>query len=90
MKEALQSGYHCENIKAVKSLVLYRRVNGKRWRQHVQSPQIEAELEALRRSVVRGAPFGKASWQNQTAKRLGQQSTLRPRGRPWKSPTADN
>ncbi len=53
------------------------------WRQHVQSPQTDGELEALRRSVVRGAPFGEASWQERTAKRLGLQSTLRARGRPW-------
>ena len=58
----------------------------RRWRQRVQSPQTEAELEALRRSVVRGSPFGEASWQQRTAKRLGLQSALRPRGRPWKSP----
>jgi putative transposase len=56
------------------------------WRGHVQSPQTEAELETLRRSVVRGAPFGEASWQTRTAKRLGLQSTLRPRGRPRKTP----
>jgi putative transposase len=55
------------------------------WRQYVQSPQTEAELEALHRSVVRGTPFGEASWQEQTAKRLGLQSTLRARGRPWKT-----
>ena len=29
-----------------------------RWRQHVQTPQSDAELAALRRSVARGAPFG--------------------------------
>ena len=56
------------------------------WRRHVQSPQSEAELAAVRRSVVRGVPFGETSWQQRTAKRLGLQSTLRPRGRPWKSP----
>jgi len=56
------------------------------WLQYVQSPQTEAELEALRRSVVRGAPFGGASWQQQTAEHLGLQSTLRPRGRPWRTP----
>ncbi len=61
----------------------------RRWRRHVQSPQSEAELAALRRSVVRGAPFGEQSWQQRTAKRLGLQSTLRPRGRPWKSPPAE-
>jgi putative transposase len=55
------------------------------WRRHVQSPQTEADLEALRRSVVRGAPFGEASWQARTAKRLGLQSTLRARGRPAKA-----
>jgi putative transposase len=57
----------------------------RRWRQFVQSPQTEMELTALRRSVVRGAPFGEATWQERTAKRLGLQSTLRARGRPGKS-----
>ncbi len=56
------------------------------WRRRVQSAETEAELAALRRSVTRGAPFGEASWQQRTAKRLGLESTLRPRGRPWKSP----
>jgi hypothetical protein len=56
------------------------------WRRHVHNPQTEAELTALRRSVVRGSPFGEASWQQRTAKRLGLQSTLRPRGRPWPKP----
>ena len=55
----------------------------RRWLQQVQSPQTDAELEVLRRSVVRGSPFGEPSWQERTAKRLGLQSTLRPRGRPW-------
>ena len=58
------------------------------WRRYVQSPEKEAELAALRRSVVRGAPFGEAPWQERTAKRLGLMSTLRPRGRPQKSPPA--
>lgn len=56
------------------------------WLQHVETPQAEAELEVLRRSVVRGAPFGETSWQERTAKRLGLQSTLRPRGRSWPKP----
>ena len=57
----------------------------RRWRRHVQTPQTEAELAALKRSVVRGSPFGDADWQQRTAKRLGLASTLRPRGRPWPS-----
>ncbi len=61
----------------------------RRWRQHVQSPQTEAELAAVQRSVSRGAPFGESSWQQQTAKRLDLQSTLRPRGRPHKAKPAD-
>ena len=57
----------------------------RRWRHHVQSPQTESELNALRTSVVRGTPFGAASWQRITAQRLHLASTLRPRGRPSKS-----
>jgi putative transposase len=60
----------------------------RRWRQHVQRSQTEAELEALRRSVVRGAPFGDSSWRERTAKKLSLQSTLRPRGRPRKATPA--
>jgi hypothetical protein len=45
----------------------------------------EAEWAAVRRSVVRGSPFGAASWQEQTAKRLHLESTLRARGRPRKA-----
>src|SRR6185312_3474219 len=30
---------------------------GRRWTQHVNQPQTEAELEAIRRSVSRGQPF---------------------------------
>ena len=57
------------------------------WLRHVQSAQSEAELAALRRSVVRGTPFGEESWQERTAKQLGLQSTLRARGRPLKAAT---
>ena len=55
------------------------------WRQYVQSVETEAELAALRRSVVRGVPFGEDSWQERTAKCLGLESTLRARGRPRKA-----
>jgi len=52
------------------------------WIAHVNEPQTEAELAALRRSLARGAPFGEAGWAQQTAARLGLESSLRPRGRP--------
>ena len=44
----------------------------------------EAELEALRRCVSRGRPFGNPNWVADTARRLGLEPTLRHRGRPKK------
>jgi putative transposase len=54
------------------------------WLDWVNAPQTEAELKALRDCVVRGAPYGGERWQQLTARRLGLESTLRPRGRPRK------
>jgi putative transposase len=55
-----------------------------KWVEHLNRPQTEAELETLCRSVVRGLPYGNTAWQARTAKRLGLEFTLRPRGRPRK------
>lgn len=52
------------------------------WRSTVQRAETSAELDELRKSVVRGAPFGGERWQQRTASKLGLDSTLRPRGRP--------
>ncbi len=52
------------------------------WVWRVTQPETKAELEALRCSAQRGQPFGNAGWQVRIAKRLGLESTLRPRGRP--------
>lgn len=57
----------------------------RRWVQHVNEPQTAAELEALRRCVARGQPFGSPGWIESTATQLGLESTLRDRGRPRKS-----
>ena len=54
------------------------------WLQSVNGVETEAELEALRRSVVRGRPYGSESWVNAVVQRLGFQATIRPRGRPRK------
>ena len=51
------------------------------WRAVVNRPESEAELEAVRRSVNRGAPYGESSWQKRTARRLQIESSLRP---PWR------
>jgi putative transposase len=52
------------------------------WVKQVNQPQSEAELEALRTSVERGAPFGSERWQKRTARLMGLEFTMRPRGRP--------
>jgi putative transposase len=54
--------------------------HGTGWTQYVNEPETEIELQALRRSVVRGAPFGSVGWQEETAKHLGLESTLRAPG----------
>jgi putative transposase len=60
------------------------------WSEHVNGVETEGELLALRQSVVRGAPFGEACWQAQTARDLGLESALRPKGRPRKKDSLEN
>ena len=55
---------------------------GSDWAQHVNRPQTEAEIDAIRRAIRRGSPLGSPTWVNETAQRLGLETTLRPRGRP--------
>jgi putative transposase len=52
------------------------------WTNYVNGVETEAELAALRHCLNRGAPFGDPEWQQSTAKLLGLESSLRPRGRP--------
>jgi putative transposase len=52
------------------------------WVKLVNAAQTAAELEALRRCVQRGQPYGDEAWAKRTAGRLGLASTLRRRGRP--------
>lgn len=55
------------------------------WLSFVNTPQTEKELERLRQSVNRGQPYGDETWTERIVKRLGLESTFRPRGRPKKS-----
>ena len=48
------------------------------WVGLVNAVQTEGELDALRRSVRRGCPFGDEVWQQNTAKQPGLEFTLRP------------
>jgi len=52
------------------------------WIEHVNQPQTELEVLAIRRSVQRGVPFGDDAWTHLAARNLSLESTLRPRGRP--------
>jgi putative transposase len=52
------------------------------WDNMLALPITEAELDGLRTSVTRQAPFGDPQWQHRVAKSAGLESTLRPRGRP--------
>ena len=56
------------------------------WLAQVNRPEKEADLSAVRLSVKRGRPFGTQHWVTRIVRQLGLQSTLRPRGRPRKSP----
>ncbi len=59
------------------------------WLRHVNAPQTEAELEALRRCIQRGRPYGSEAWVQATCKAMDLESTLVPRGRPRVRPKAD-
>jgi putative transposase len=52
------------------------------WSEHVNGAQTAAELQAIRRSIERGRPFGNERWIERAADRLDLETTLRPRGRP--------
>ena len=55
------------------------------WKKWVNTPDSDDEVEIIRRSVNRGAPYGQEAWKRRTAKRLGLESSMNPRGRPRKT-----
>lgn len=55
------------------------------WLTRVNRALSNKDQDAVRLSVARGRPFGSATWQRRTAKRLGLESTFRSRGRPKKA-----
>ena len=55
------------------------------WLDWVNRPLTEGELAAVRHSIARGTPLGSPRWQRRTARSLGLESSLNPRGRPRKS-----
>jgi len=65
--------------------VLNRRVGRLTLFGRVDRPQTDGELEAMRRSVVRGAPYGDPAWRERVAVRLKLGSSLRDPWRPRKA-----
>lgn len=53
----------------------------KEWLSHVNTPQTEAELQAFRRAMRNGTPFGDEDWKRKIEELLGT-APRRPRGRP--------
>jgi putative transposase len=74
-----------QGVEVAPELSAWPVVRPKNWSAWVNQPQTKAELEAVRRSVSRGQPFGDEAWQHRTAERLGLEFTLNPRGRPRKA-----
>ncbi len=70
--------------KARKILSAWPRRRPRGWLDHVNKPQTEQELKAVRHSVRRGTPFGDLRWAQTSAAQLDLEFTLRARGRPRK------
>ena len=54
------------------------------WVRWTNEPQTAAEVEALRRCVARGKPYGTEAWVQRKIRRWNLEGTVRPRGRPRK------
>jgi putative transposase len=54
------------------------------WLERVNQPLAKSEVERLTESLTRGRPFGDDQWTMETARRMGLDHTLNPRGRPRK------
>lgn len=54
------------------------------WLDWVKGPMDDTDVQRIRQSVNRNAPFGSDTWTAVTAERLGLDASLRPIGRPQK------
>jgi hypothetical protein len=54
------------------------------WLEHVNTPQTEAEVEAVRECIRRRRAYGDVAWMVSAARQLGLEASVRPRGRPRK------
>ena len=81
---SLAQSVHRQGLEKTVTLSKWPVPRPRNWVELVNEVQTEAELQALRTSVARGRPFGREDWEHRTAKQLGLEYTLRPRGRPRK------
>jgi len=68
-------------------LAAWRIPRPKNWASRVNRAEGKKELEAVRRSVQRGQPYGSELWCERIVQTLGLESTVRPRGWPRKTAT---
>jgi REP-associated tyrosine transposase len=58
------------------------------WLAYVNKPQTEAEVASLRECIQRRRPYGDSMWIQRTARKMGLEPSLHPRGRPPKKKPA--
>jgi len=71
--------------KARRLLVPWHIRRPKNWASRVNRAEGKKELEAVRRSVQRGQPYGSELWCERIVQTPGLESTVRSRGRPRKN-----
>ena len=76
-----------DSLTAYESLAKTPQTRRRRWSGFVHKTPSDEELAAIRRSCSTGLPLGTPAWVERLAARLGLNLTIRPRGRPRKTPT---
>ncbi len=71
--------------KALQLLAPWPILRPRNWASRVNRAEGKKELEAVRRSVQRGQPYGSELWCERIVQTLGLESVARPRGRPRKT-----
>ncbi|HZW33973.1 MAG TPA: transposase [Isosphaeraceae bacterium] len=77
-----------DSIAEYEALAKTPRTRRRRWSAFVHQTPSDEELAAIRRSCSSGLPFGASPWVEDLSTRLGLDLTIRPRGRPRKTPAA--
>ena len=54
------------------------------WYIYINEKENKVDIDSIRNCINRQAPLGDLPWQEKVAKAHGLESTLKPRGRPWK------